>query len=351
MLAKLAIPNGVCYAMLNEVDILEDDVVRLGGVELLQALLKDHTKSTASVQHNIIWATDDYAHLGRGFKMKDEIRPELVTGAYNHVVMPRVVKAKERQTARSKDMAEVFTPSWICNAQNNLIDNAWFGREGVFNIENDDHTWKATTGKIDFPEGKTWKDYVRDTRLEITCGEAPYLVSRYDTVSGKAIELTERIGLLDRKLRVVSENTTTHEEWLDAAILALKNTYGYEWQGDNLLLSREAVFFSFLDYYRDKFSDTLPQDVLLQVADIVSWNLWQMDGLKMVVPMSCYAKEVKPDAIQQDLFDPTPVTEEKKVMLCEGCAKGNIHAHNGLYCKIMDWEKNKPIEFRSLLKS
>jgi hypothetical protein len=32
-------------------------------------------------------------------------------------------------------MAEVFTPSWICNAQNNLIDNTWFGRDNVFNKE------------------------------------------------------------------------------------------------------------------------------------------------------------------------------------------------------------------------
>ena len=29
----------------------------------------------------------------------------------------------------------MFTPSWVCNAQNNLIDDAWFGRKGVFNEE------------------------------------------------------------------------------------------------------------------------------------------------------------------------------------------------------------------------
>lgn len=338
--------------MTNEIDIIEDDVVELGGKELLQALLKDHTTSTSSVQHNIFWATNDYAHMGDGFRMMDEIRPNLVTGNYNHVVMPRVVKAKERQTARSKDMAEVFTPSWICNAQNNLIDNAWFGREGVFNIEHDDHTWTPTTDIITFPEGKTWLDYVADTRLEITCGEAPYLVSRYDTTTGDTIELSNRIGLLDRKLRVVSENTSSSEEWLDAAILALKNIYGYEWQGDNLLLAREAVFFTFLDYYQAKFNDTPAHEVLMQIADIISWNLWQMDGLKLVVPMSCQNKEEKPEYIQGELFaDFAPATEEKKIVQCPGCTKGDIHRHNGKYCKIMDWEKNKPIEYRSLLKS
>jgi hypothetical protein len=39
--------------------------------------------------------------------------------------------------------------------------------------------------------------------MEISCGEAPYLVSRYDTVSGNIISVDDRIGLLDRKLRVV----------------------------------------------------------------------------------------------------------------------------------------------------
>lgn len=43
-------------------------------------------------------------------------------------------------------------------------------------------------------------------RLEISCGEAPYLVSRYDSVTGKTIKIKNRIGLLDRKLRIVSEN-------------------------------------------------------------------------------------------------------------------------------------------------
>ena len=104
-------------------------------------------------------------------------------------------------------MAEVFTPSWVCNAQNNLVDEAWFGRKDVFNVEDTaNHTWKANTDKIEYPKGKTWKDYVRATRMEMTCGEAPYLVSRYDATTGESIPLQERIGLLDRKLRVISEN-------------------------------------------------------------------------------------------------------------------------------------------------
>lgn len=37
--------------------------------------------------------------------------------------------------------------------------------------------WITNKGKIVFPEAKNWTQYVDSRRLEITCGEAPYLVS------------------------------------------------------------------------------------------------------------------------------------------------------------------------------
>ena len=42
--------------------------------------------------------------------------------------------------------------------------------------------------------------------LEITCGEAPYLEKRYDTVVGDILVIRDTIGILDRKLRIVNEN-------------------------------------------------------------------------------------------------------------------------------------------------
>ena len=170
--------------------------------------------------------------------------------------MPRVLKHRDTQGARSREMAEVFTPSWICNAQNNLIDEAWFGRKDVFNHEvtskDGTHSWEINPNKIAFPEGRTWKDYVRENRLEITCGEAPYLVSRYDTTTRTFIPVEKRIGLLDRKLRIVSENTTTTREWLEAAKDAYRSIYAYEWQGDSLLLASQTHLISFIEYYRNK---------------------------------------------------------------------------------------------------
>ena len=56
-------------------------------------------------------------------------------------------------------MAEVFTPSWICNAQNNLIDNAWFERKDVFNKEiSNEKNGKQIKQKLNFQKinpGKT----------------------------------------------------------------------------------------------------------------------------------------------------------------------------------------------------
>ena len=264
------------------IDIREDDLLALSA-EVLDTLLRDHTTG-----QNIFWATHDYEALGRGYDYHAPIMPELITGQRGMVIRPRVLKTKAEQVDRSKDMAEVFTPSWVCNAQNNLVDEAWFGRKNVFNVEDaTNHTWLATTDRIDFPDGKTWKDYVRATRMEMTCGEAPYLVSRYDATTGEPIPISQRIGLLDRKLRVVSENTETSGEWLEWAQTAYKNIYGFEWQGDNLLLAREALLWTFIEYYQEKFHKAPLLKSINYIAYIISWNLWQMDGLKGVVPDSC----------------------------------------------------------------
>jgi hypothetical protein len=306
--------------MNNDIDISENDLLK-DNPKVLEKLLLDHT-----THKNIFWATDSYVERGEGYAFNDAITIEHITGENGKVIQPRAIKALAVQAQRSKDMAEVFTPSWICNAQNNLIDEAWFGRPNVFNIANDDHTWTPVENKIEFPEGKTWKDYVRDNRLEITCGEGPYLVSRYDTVSGEPINpLNMRIGILDRKLRIVSENTDKSGDWLDWAKEALRATYGFEWQGDNLLLAREAMFYTFCDYYEAKFGKHVPKKSLEGVAYIISWNLWQMDGLRFVIPGSC------DNQYETSLFGDL----EKKE--CPACKSGSMTGHIGTPCRIKDW--------------
>ncbi len=329
------------------IDIKENDI-RQQFPEVLETLLRDHT-----TKQNIFWATDNYIHLGEKYAYNAPILPELITGNNGNIIMPRVQKDKELQQARVRDMAEVFTPSWICNAQNNLIDNAWFDREDVFNTEitNPDgtHTWIVNPDKIIFPEGKTWKHYVRDTRLEMTCGEAPYITSRYDTTTGEFIPIEKRIGLLDRKLRVISENVDKSDEWLEAAQTAYRNTYAFEWQGDSLLLAREAMIYTFIENYEQKFDKQPLLKSIQYIAYIISWNVWQMDGLKGVVPNSCGERKT----FVQELFG-----EKEIVTACEGCKSDNMHKHNGIYCLIKDWnnkdtetnKKGRKIKFIDLLK-
>lgn len=297
---------------------------------------------------NIFWATSDYEHLGEGFQYADQILPENITGEYGTIVQPRICKDRQTQISRSRDKAEVFTPAWICNKQNNLVDNAWFGREGVFNTEVDNpdgtHTWIVNTAPVIFPDGLTWRDYVNENRLEITCGEAPYLVSRYDAVTGEAIAVERRIGLLDRKLRVVSENTATSGEWLKAAQDAYMSIYGFEWQGDNLVLAREALLYTFIDYYRAKFGKEPQLKSLQYIAYIISWNIWQMDGLKGVIPDTCGERRT----VVADLFG-----ETETITQCEGCKSGDIKKHNGTYALIKDWSAPKAkqkIRFIDLIK-
>lgn len=336
--------------------------------EAFKKLLIDHSspKDADGNHRNIIWATDSYEAMGEGYCFAHEILPELITGENGLTIRPRALKDRDEQISRTKDKAEVFTPSWICNAQNNLIDEAWFGCQNVFNREYVDadgnHCWEPTTEKIVFSEekGRTWTDYVTDMRLEITCGEAPYLVSRYDAVTGSMIyPLSKRVGLLDRKLRIISENIDNEKDWIEWARKALESTYGYEWQGDNLLLAREAVLFSVIDYYREKFGKPLHWKTVESLAYIISWNLWQMDGLKYVTPCSCEnvlpeiarkriseirnAKEVQQKGASLFGEDELPEAEfeipldEKGYAICEACRTGKGN-HIGIRAKIRDWK-------------
>lgn len=288
--------------------------------KVLETLLIDRTTN-----RNIIWGTDDYENLGKEYNSHFPILFHLITGENGNIIQPRILKTKENQGNRTKEKAEVFTPSWICNAQNNLVDKAWFERDKVFNIEKEKN-WEATTEQIEFPKGKTWKTYVDENRLEITCGEAPYLVSRYDTVTGEPIELESRIGMLDRKMRIVNENTETEKDWLKWAERAFQSIYGFEFQGDSLLIARENLLASYCDYYEARFKREPEEKELLKIAKIISWNLWQMDGLTFTIP---YQESVEPN-MQLKFFD--LVGEEEKVL-----------------CVIKDWRARKNITFQDLL--
>lgn len=357
----------MCNQENDFVDVQENRIIELDP-QILQTLLRDMSSGK-----NIIWAVDDYQELGDGYQSDDEITLERITGDNGGMIKPRAVKSKENKSNRTRNMAEVFTPLWICNKQNNLFDNVWFGRENVFNTEIEKN-WTVCEEKIHFPNdnhhGKDgWEDYISLTCLEITCGEAPYLVSRYDTLSGEPIPLKQRIGLLDRKLRVINERTRnfknkerSRKRWLELAKKALQSTYGFEWQGDNVLLARENLLYTVVDYYKAKFEEDVPLEWLWHFAEIIAWNIWQMDGLKCVVPKSCHDYKKNRKIFAPNMFDTKYFTakalkrslgysdvDEDELQKCQGCLKDNIFLHNGVYAKIKNWSTGKIMQFKDLL--
>lgn len=296
--------------------------------KVFSALLLDHT-----TKRNICWATNDYKDCGHMHQAHSEITVASITGKYAGLIAPRTSKSRELQTSRTKNKAEVFTPSWICNEQNNIVDEAWFGRSNVFNRASD-KSWTSTTEKIEFPNksSKSWVSYVDEQRMEITCGEAPYLVSRYDATTGEIIPLKQRIGLLDRKLRIVTENTNNETDWLKWSKRAFESIYGFEYQGDSLLLARENLLATYVDYMRDSINRKPTESELLSIASIISWNIWQMDGLTGCPP---YCSEI-PASVQPTLFD---FEESEK----------NIDSQTSTSCQIKDWRTNKTNTFNDLL--
>lgn len=315
----------------SAIDIIEEDIAEYGR-ELLDILLKDRATGK-----NIIWATDDYSSLGNQYNATEEITSGLITGKHKRLIQPRAAKDREQRYSRTRGKAEVFTPSWICNKQNNLIDEQWFGRKNVFNSETE-KSWVVNESKITFPADKkhSWQAYVDANRMEITCGEAPYLVSRYDTVTGKTIDIISRIGLLDRKLRIVTENTKNDEsEWLKWTYRAYESIYGYEFQGDSLLLARENLFYTFIDNMRHTFGRCPSQKELKRIAVIISWNIWQMDGLTYNPPY-CDIAERSAQITIFDLYDGADVSLPSQ----------NVKSR----CKIKDWRAKEIIEFCSLIK-
>ena len=236
---------------------------------ITEILLKDQTTGK-----NILWANAEHG--------AEEIKPAQI-----ELIRPRHEKLREHQKLRTKVRAEIFTPPDICKLQNDLIA----------------------------ADKRDWQAYVDAKILEITCGEAPYLVSRYNAVTGEPIDIKNRVGLLDRKLRVVNRETSAVADWINFAARAVQSVYGYEFQGDNLFLARRNVFETVKDYYAEKFSLKPPEDFLINIAEIISWNLWQMDGLTGSPPF-----------------------------------QENANLFGGANCKIKDWRTGEVEEFINLTK-
>ena len=265
---------------------IQDDMIELQKLGLLDKLLVDKT-----TRRHILWGTNAYREYGERYAKYGEIFVTLVLFNHLDVIKTRVRRAFEQQVGRTKMHGEVSTPLWVCNKMIDAIDCDWFGME-TFPID----AWQQVDTLFQQTK-KSWKKYVDNKRLEITCGEAPYLVQRYDGTNGNMIPVEERTGILDRKLHVVSTYATTQDTWIHWAIRALEATFGYEYQGDNLLIARVNAIKTCIEFYTHRWNVIPDIKVLNQLTTKITWNLWQMDGLTDTIP--CHMDSVE----EISLFD------------------------------------------------
>ncbi len=302
---------------------IQDDILKLHALGLLDRLLQD--KATKG---NILWATDAYSRFGDWYTPGNEIRPQRITGENSDLIKTRARRAMEQRTERTRQHAEVFTPLWIVKMMCDAADAEWFGRKDGF--------WKTDdAGHISFPTKRSWKHYVDARRMEITCGEAPFLVTRYDVETGEAIPMEDRIGLLDRKLRAVSENAKDLNEWKAWALRAAQAIYGYELQGDNLLIARVNLLCSVEEHMFYRWRQKPDKPWLERLCNVIAWNLWQMDGIKGCVPVP-----PKPTEEQLCLFPPEPQFE-----------LGNLFGEAEeaeIACRLFDWRGDHSISYQAL---
>lgn len=212
-------------------------------------------------------------------------------------IIPRCQKPKEVQKERTKKKAEVFTPVWVVNEQNNLIDNAYLGKDNVFSTEGKDFKCKEIDWKGCFGSKDT---YIKSRRLEITCGEAPYITTRYSTSTGEAMAFAERVGFLDRKLKVAltMHDLSLHGKWC-CLFDSVQNCYGYEYQADSLIIARLNIWLSCFDYCNEASIELSLSDSAM-LAKIISKNFFQLDGLKNCEPFTeeeVYIKDWSKDII------------------------------------------------------
>lgn len=323
------------------IDVSESSLRQRG--RILDILLIDRTRTTTRKTHNIIWATDSYLSCGHGrsnpYSPTREIKRELITGEHNTLIQPRAAKSRQEQTRRTKDKAEVFTPLPIVKQMN-------------------DDVWQ----NLPLPDNHTWQDCIVAKWLEITCGEGPFIASRYDPVSNsqQIIEPDRRVGFLDRKLKIVNKHCDNIDDWLHYAELALESCYGYEFQGDSLLIARENILMAMNDFYKVKFEDKpnlesqaesdggLATTQLEHFAEIISWNIFQMDGLNCTIPLiggqasNPTTTTVDVDKNQATLFNVSSIKQPKT-------KKAKPATKQPKYVKTMDWQKHKTIYFYKLI--
>lgn len=303
----------------NEINVFRNNL------NILNILLFDRSSS-----RDLVWGTSMYKLHGDLYKEDSYITPKLISGKMKNLIKPKISKKQS-----DMDRVKLIFDSWRFNVDNDNKHNFKFDCNNVFGEEvescfNDEE----------------WKNSISKKILVMECGEATCFVNRYNLEAKEVIEPFKRKGILDKRLSSINQNVDDEKEWYDMVLVAYKSIYGFDYRGDNVLLARENLLHDFVDNYKYKFDKYPSEDKLIEIAKIASWNIWQMDALKFVIPFSCI--NIKKEDFQLSIFE-----DENDALSgnwCMGCRFDDFKRHNGTYCKIKDWDTNKIIKFVNLVK-
>ena len=243
----------------------------------------------------------------------DTGRDSFIPYSFIPELVPRALRDKEVNKDRSKSKAEIFTPIRIVNQMNTMVLKDWFESKSK-----------------NMNKESVFEEYIDSTQMEITCGEGVFLCTRYDSETGEIIELKNRVGLLDHKVHKLidsffnrnngrnnSKSKIDDKELFYSYLIRIaKSIYGYEYQGDSLLMARVNNLMSYIEYYSYIFEEDMDGRVIEELADIISWNIFQMDGLTQCIP-------------------------KKEVVVDKKNKQKNYVAVNGIGVNIMNWRENK----------
>ena len=199
--------------------------------------------------NNYSWVNENvdtkYPDIAATLKKGLSFDPENVT--------PNYTRTASDKKSRSKHQAEIVTPIRLVKEM----------------VEHIDKEMSATYG--------SWKNYARSTVIEPACGETPFITTRYDTETGKVLPISERVGVLDRKLKRVSEGARDQKDWARWAMEAVNSVFGFDLDGGNVLIARTNIVDTYADYLMNRWGRFPTNEELNELAEIVSHNYWQDD--------------------------------------------------------------------------
>lgn len=70
----------------------------------------------------------------------------------------------------------------------------------------------------------------------------------------------------------MNENTDTEEDWLKWVMRSYQSVYGYEFQGDNLIIARINILVTFVDYMQARWNRVPTDTELKKITNIIVWN-------------------------------------------------------------------------------